>query len=153
MTSPRWIEGFRPALPAGADRRRDPVGLPHHPDEHRPQRPILPAVDQELGEGATLRVAPILADPLATFEVGQREEVKQFGAASGSRESRRSRSRCSTGRVLSSGIQLEPPIVFRLGDARSHGRRSCYDAETRSLKVEEARTSDGPAKAAIRAPI
>jgi hypothetical protein len=27
-----------------------------HPDEQRPQRPILLAVDQEFGEGATLRV-------------------------------------------------------------------------------------------------
>ena len=34
------------------------AGLPQHPDEHRPKRPILLAVDQELGEGATLRVAP-----------------------------------------------------------------------------------------------
>jgi hypothetical protein len=34
------------------------VALPHHPDEHRPERPILLAVDQELGEGATLRGSP-----------------------------------------------------------------------------------------------
>ena len=27
------------------------VRLPKHPDEHRPKRPILLAVDQELGEG------------------------------------------------------------------------------------------------------
>ena len=27
-------------------------GLPQHPDEHRPERPILLAVDQQLGEGA-----------------------------------------------------------------------------------------------------
>jgi hypothetical protein len=26
------------------------LGLPQHPDEHRPQRPILLAVDQQLGE-------------------------------------------------------------------------------------------------------
>jgi hypothetical protein len=37
--------------------------LPQHPDEHRPKRPILLAVDQELGEGATARVRPELADP------------------------------------------------------------------------------------------
>jgi hypothetical protein len=27
--------------------------LSQHPDEHRPKRPILLAVDQEFGEGAT----------------------------------------------------------------------------------------------------
>src|SRR4249919_3570169 len=28
--------------------------LPQHPDEHRPQRPVLLAVDQQLGEGAAV---------------------------------------------------------------------------------------------------
>jgi hypothetical protein len=27
------------------------LGLPEHPDQHRPERPVLLAVDQELGEG------------------------------------------------------------------------------------------------------
>jgi hypothetical protein len=27
------------------------LGFPQHADEHRPQRPVLLAVDQELGEG------------------------------------------------------------------------------------------------------
>ena len=31
-----------------------PVCFPQHPDEHRPQRPILLAVDQQLGEGTAL---------------------------------------------------------------------------------------------------
>jgi hypothetical protein len=35
--------------------------LPQHADEHRPQRPVLLAVDQ-LGEGASLRVAAELSD-------------------------------------------------------------------------------------------
>jgi hypothetical protein len=30
------------------------LGLPQHPDEHGPERPVLLAVDQELGEGAAL---------------------------------------------------------------------------------------------------
>jgi len=34
-----------------------------HADKHRSERTILLAVDQELGEGAALRVAPELADP------------------------------------------------------------------------------------------
>jgi hypothetical protein len=29
-------------------------GLPQHPHEHRPKRPVLLAVDQELGDGAEL---------------------------------------------------------------------------------------------------
>ena len=29
------------------------LSLPQHPDEHRPERPILLAVDQEFGEGAS----------------------------------------------------------------------------------------------------
>jgi hypothetical protein len=37
-------------------------GLPQHADEHRPERPILLAVDQELGEGAGLGVAVAGAD-------------------------------------------------------------------------------------------
>jgi hypothetical protein len=40
------------------------VGLAQHADKHRPKNPILLAVDQELGEGATLRVTPELADPV-----------------------------------------------------------------------------------------
>jgi hypothetical protein len=32
--------------------------------QHRPQRPMLLAVDQELAEGATLPVAPVRADPV-----------------------------------------------------------------------------------------
>jgi hypothetical protein len=45
------------------------VALSQHADKHRPERPILLAVDQQLGEGATLRVAPELADPVGPFEV------------------------------------------------------------------------------------
>jgi hypothetical protein len=46
------------------------AGLPQHPDED-PQRPILLAVDQELGEGPRLRVPPELADPVGSLEVGE----------------------------------------------------------------------------------
>jgi hypothetical protein len=37
----RWLS--MPLAPA--------LGLPEHPDQHRPERPVLLAVDQELGEG------------------------------------------------------------------------------------------------------
>jgi hypothetical protein len=36
--------------------------LPQHPDRHRPERPVLLAVDQELVEGAAVRVSSILGD-------------------------------------------------------------------------------------------
>jgi hypothetical protein len=45
------------------------VSFPQHPDKHRPERPILLAVDQELGEGPALRIAPELADPLGAVEI------------------------------------------------------------------------------------
>jgi hypothetical protein len=35
-----------------------PPHVPQHADEHRSERPVLLAVDQQLGEGAALRVAP-----------------------------------------------------------------------------------------------
>jgi hypothetical protein len=40
-------------------------------------------VYQKLGEGATLRVAPELADPVGSLEVGEHEDVEQLGAWSG----------------------------------------------------------------------
>jgi hypothetical protein len=50
--------------------------------EHRPERPILLAVDQELGEGPALRVGPELADPIGTLEVEEHEDVEQLGTGS-----------------------------------------------------------------------
>jgi hypothetical protein len=57
--------------------------LPQHPDEHRPERPVLLAVDQELGEGPALWVSPELSDPIGPLEVGEHEDVEQLGAGSG----------------------------------------------------------------------
>ena len=57
----------------------------------------LLAVDQQLGEGAALRVAPELADPVGSLEVGKHEDVEQFGAGAGPRvQALRSRSRRSS---------------------------------------------------------
>jgi hypothetical protein len=53
-----------------------PLHLPQHPDEHRPERPILLSVDQQLGAGAALRVAPELADPFGALKIGQHEDVE-----------------------------------------------------------------------------
>jgi hypothetical protein len=47
-----------------------------------PQRPVLFAVDQQLGEGPRLRVPPELADPVGSLEVGEHEDVEQLGAGS-----------------------------------------------------------------------
>jgi hypothetical protein len=52
-----------------------------HADEHRPERPILLAVDQQLGEGAALWVTPELSDPVGSLEVGERQDVEQLGGA------------------------------------------------------------------------
>jgi hypothetical protein len=46
------------------------VNLPQHSDQHRSEHPVLLAVDQKLGEGATLRVTPELSDPVSPIEVG-----------------------------------------------------------------------------------
>src|SRR5215207_2747308 len=76
--------------------------LPQHPDEHRPERPVLLAVDQQLGEGARLGVPPELADPVGAVEVGEHEDVEELGAGAGPRALRRARSRRSS----SSGLIL-----------------------------------------------
>jgi hypothetical protein len=60
-----------------------PVGLPQHPDEHGPERPVFFAVDQQLGEGSALQVAPELSDPVGSLEVGEHKDVEQLGAGSG----------------------------------------------------------------------
>jgi hypothetical protein len=58
------------------------IAFPQHPDQHRPKRPILLAVDQQLGEGAALWVAPELSDPVGSIEVREHEDVEQLGAGS-----------------------------------------------------------------------
>jgi hypothetical protein len=57
------------------------IGLPQHAYQHRPEHPILLAVDQQLGEGPALRVGPELADPVGTLEVGKHEDVEKLGAS------------------------------------------------------------------------
>src|SRR5215208_1151774 len=62
-----------------------PIHLPQHPDEDRPKRPILLTVDEELGEGPTLWVAPELSDPVGSLEVREHEDVEKLGAGSWAR--------------------------------------------------------------------
>jgi hypothetical protein len=59
-----------------------PVALSQHADKHRPERPVLLVVDQELSEGAALRTAPELADQVGSLEVGEHEDMEQLGAGS-----------------------------------------------------------------------
>jgi len=118
---------FSPALPAGADRRGEPVGPPAASRRAPPAASVPPAVDQELGEGATLRVAPILADPLATFEVG-REAVLRSERVEGLRAL--PCSRCSTGRVLSRVFNSSPTDCGPWTTHGPHSRMSCCEAET-----------------------
>jgi hypothetical protein len=55
-------------------------------DEERsltcPERLVLLAVDQQLGEGVSLRVALELADLVGPLEVGEHEDVEQLGVRS-----------------------------------------------------------------------
>jgi hypothetical protein len=96
-----------------------PVPLPQHPDQHGPKRPILLAVDQQLGEGPRLRVPPELSDPVGALEVGEHEDVEQFGAGSGTE-----------------GVEARLESVLQF--VRSHSRKSrmvaigaCHDAMIR----------------------
>jgi hypothetical protein len=52
-----------------------------HPDQHRSERPVFFAGDQQFGEGAALRVTPELADPFGALEVGEHQDAEQLGGA------------------------------------------------------------------------
>jgi hypothetical protein len=54
------------------------VALPQHPDEHRPERPVLLAVDQESGEGPRRRVPPSRSRSGRPVEVGS---IRKSGAS------------------------------------------------------------------------
>jgi hypothetical protein len=82
-----------------------PLHLSEQPPEHRPERPILLAVDQKFGEGAALWVAPELSDPVGSLEVGEHQDVEEFGAGSGTE-----------------GVETLSESAFEL--VRSHLRRS-----------------------------
>jgi hypothetical protein len=56
--------GNRPRVNPTEEVRELALGLSQHPDLHRPQRPVLLAVDQELGvqHRLTVRPFPVLFD-------------------------------------------------------------------------------------------
>jgi hypothetical protein len=78
------------------------VSFPQHADEHRPG-PILLAVDQQLGEGAALRIAPELSDPVGAVEVGHIRTWSSSARGAGPRASRRARSACSISWKVTAG--------------------------------------------------
>jgi len=59
-----------------------PLHLSQEAEHDRPRRLVLLQVDQQLAEGPCLGVPPELADPLGAVEVGEAEDVEQFGAGS-----------------------------------------------------------------------
>jgi hypothetical protein len=118
----------------GAGSPRLTVALPQHPDEHRSERPVLLVVDQKLGEGATLRVAPELADPVGPLEVGEHEDVEQVGAGSRT-ESVQARPESAFKIVGSHSRRLRPPTVGRVS-RRAWARWSRVTGVTRPCAVD-----------------
>ena len=60
-------------------------GLAQQSNEHRPERRVLLAVDQQLREGSALRVGPELSDPLGPVKVGQHQDLEELGTSSRAR--------------------------------------------------------------------
>jgi hypothetical protein len=67
------------------------------------ERPVLLAVDQQLGEGTALRLAPELADPLCSLEVREHEDVEELGASS-RRQGRRDELAAARARLGASSV-------------------------------------------------
>jgi hypothetical protein len=64
----------RRGLTVGSLGRTRALGFHQHADEHRPKRPILLAVDQQLGEGAGSRCAQMTDQLLVrTGEMARRQ--------------------------------------------------------------------------------
>jgi hypothetical protein len=83
----------------------------------RPEGPFLLAGDQQLGEGAALRVAAELADPLGALEVGEHEDVEQFGA-----RSRAERVQARSEAALELAVWFVARVRRRGRPRRLHGR-------------------------------
>lgn len=58
-------------------RSRPAISLPQHPNQQRSERPILLAVNQQFGEGATLRVAAVGLDRADALEIRERKDVEK----------------------------------------------------------------------------
>ena len=92
------------------------------PDEHRPERPVFLAVDRQLGEGAT-RLVPEPSRSALSLEVGQHDDVEQFGAGSGAERPRRSRVGAQARRVSWPGELRRSTVVPSIAvPAQVHSR-------------------------------
>jgi hypothetical protein len=78
----RWAEARARSLGSEVLALLLALAVSQHPDEDGSERPILLAVDQQLGERTALGVAPELADPVGPLEVGEHQDVEQLGAGS-----------------------------------------------------------------------
>jgi hypothetical protein len=58
-----------------------PLHLGQEPEQDGPRRLVLLEVDQQLSEGARLRVTQELADPLGAVEIWEAEDVEEFRRA------------------------------------------------------------------------
>ena len=56
------------------------LAVSQHADEHRSERPVLLAVDQDLAERPHRRIPPLGLDHAHSLEVGEHEDMKQLGA-------------------------------------------------------------------------
>jgi hypothetical protein len=135
------------------------VVLTQHPDEHRSERPVLLAVDQELGEGPALRVAPELADPVGALEVGNIRTWSSSARRAGPSASRRSRNvssnscRVDIGSTIASKTCVRcrnaekpsPVPVGRGGPWNGFGLR--YMAKTAALRAASVGAPPAPAAA------
>jgi hypothetical protein len=62
--------------------RATPVGLPQHPDQHRPQGPVLLAVDQQLGAGLGASLASLGVGSVTTWvSVPSRNDIATVDAS------------------------------------------------------------------------
>jgi hypothetical protein len=87
------------------------LSFSEHSHHHRPKCSVLLAVDQQLGEGATLRLAPELADPVGSLEVGQHEHVEQLGAGSGPEGIQAlPEARSGSSGLMAAGYAVEPSV-------------------------------------------
>jgi hypothetical protein len=89
--------------------------LPHHPDKHRPKRPVLLAVDQQFSEVAALWVAPELTDPVGAAKIREAKDVHKFGPSRRREASRRAMSTAS----ISSRVTRPTLVRIQGGPTRS----------------------------------
>ncbi len=94
-----------------------PSGSTDHP---RPERPVLLAVDQQFGEGAALRVAPDLTDPVGSLEVRRGERDREHPDARRSRPSRLQECAEDCSAAAGSEARLRSPEWKRRQSQRPH---------------------------------